>query len=138
VEGFSERSNIKVNFDIARGLGRLPGAVELVLFRILQESLTNVHRHAHSPSVDVRVEASASEIRLDVNDHGQGMSPELLERFRANGGGGVGLNSMRERISELGGRFEIASDSTGTRIQVAIPLSASFPEAPQITRTSAS
>jgi PAS domain S-box-containing protein len=137
VEGYSERSGIQVNFDSPPDLGRLSGAVELVLFRVLQESLTNVHRHAHGSSVDVRVQAGASEIELEVRDHGQGMPAELLERFKNNGGGGVGLNSMRERISELGGRFEIQSDSTGTRIRVAIPLSAALPQSAKAMRTSA-
>ena len=123
VEGFSKRSGIQVNFDIPKTSARLPGDVELVLFRILQESLTNVHRHAHTQSVEVQLQVGNSEVALEVRDHGQGMPPEFLERFRTNGGGGVGLNSMRERITELGGRFEIQSGTTGTLVRVAIPLS---------------
>lgn len=123
IEGFSERSGIQVNFDMPRTLGRLPGDVELVLFRILQESLTNVHRHARTQSVNVQLQVCDSEVTLEVRDHGKGMPRELLERFRTNGGGGLGLNSMRERISELGGRFEIQSDTNGTLVRVAIPLS---------------
>jgi PAS domain S-box-containing protein len=128
VEGFSQRSGIQVNFDIPRALARLPGDLELVLFRILQESLTNVHRHAQTQSVDVRLQAGDSEVALDVRDHGKGMPPELLARFRTNGGGGVGLNSMRERISELGGKFEIQSDTRGTHIRVVIPIPATVPQ----------
>ena len=122
VDGFSQRSGIQVKFDIPPAFARLPNDLELVLFRILQESLTNVHRHAHSHSVDVQLQVAGSEVVFEVHDHGKGMPPELLERFRTNGGGGVGLNSMRERVSELGGQFEIQSDTTGTRIRVAIPL----------------
>ncbi|HVB55776.1 MAG TPA: chemotaxis protein CheB [Candidatus Acidoferrales bacterium] len=123
VEGFSERSGIQVNFAIPREMKRLPGTVELILFRILQESLTNVHRHAQTRSVDVHVQVDASEIALEVRDHGKGMPPELLERFRATGAGvGIGLNSMRERISEISGRLEIQSDTSGTTIRVALPL----------------
>jgi signal transduction histidine kinase len=75
----------------------------------------NVHRHSHSKSVDVKLELGTNEIALEVRDYGEGMPAELLERFRAaRGGRGVGLRSMRERIGELGGHFEIQSDKNGT------------------------
>jgi two-component system CheB/CheR fusion protein len=122
VEGFSQRSGIQVNFNIPPTLKRLSVALELVLFRILQESLTNIHRHSQSRSADIRLKLDAGKITLEVTDYGQGMPPELIERFRSNDGGGVGLRSMRERISELGGRFEIQSDKNGTRIRVTAPL----------------
>src|SRR6266702_4572615 len=83
----------------------------LGLFRILQESLTNIHRHAHTSSVDIQLKVGADHITLQVKDYGQGMSAEMLEQFKTNGtGGGVGLLSMRERMSELSGRSEIQSD----------------------------
>lgn len=122
-ESFSERSGIQVNLDIPKELGRLPSVVELVLFRILQESLTNVHRHAHAHTVDIQVHAGAREVSLDVHDNGSGISPELLKQVRTNGGGGVGLNSIRERLRELDGRLEIQSDTGGTLIRVSIPIS---------------
>ena len=123
-EGFAKRSSIQVGFRIPPKLKRLPGLLELALFRVLQESLTNVHRHSHSTSVDVHLELRAGEISLEVQDYGQGMPAELFKRFRSGGAGaGVGLSSMRERISELGGRFEIESDENGTLIRVALPLS---------------
>lgn len=127
VEGFSERSGIQVNFDVPTGLGRLPGDVELVLFRVLQEGLTNVHRHARTQSVDVNLQVDDRKVSLEVRDHGRGMPPELLERFKTNGGGGVGvgLNSMRERISELGGRLEVESEANGTLIRAVIPVAKS-------------
>lgn len=124
VEGFSERSGIPVNLIIPNELKRLPDALEIALFRILQESLTNIHRHSHSQSVDIQLELGAEHITLQVKDYGAGISAELLERFRANGTGvGLGLRSMRERISELGGRFEIQSDKNGTLLKVTAPLS---------------
>ena len=123
-EGFAKRSGIQVGFRIPPKLKRLPGPLELALFRVLQESLTNVHRHSHSTSVDVHVELCAGEISLEVQDYGQGMPAELFKRFRSGGAGaGVGLSSMRERISELGGRFEIQSDENGTLIRATLPLS---------------
>lgn len=123
VEGFSKRSGIQVNLTIPERLKRLPGELELVLFRVLQESLTNVHRHSHAQSVDIHLEFPATDVLLQVRDYGQGMPAELLERFRVCTSVGVGLRSMRERISELGGRLEIQSDKNGTLIEVTAPLS---------------
>jgi two-component system NarL family sensor kinase len=129
VEGFSERSGIQVNLNIPPEMKRLPGTLELVLFRILQESLTNIHRHAHSQSVAIQVELGANQIALEVRDYGKGIPSERLERFRATGEGvGVGLSSMRERISELDGRFDIQSDSNGTMVRAVIPLPATVKE----------
>lgn len=123
VQGFSKRSGIPVKLEIPHTMKRLPEALELVLFRILQESLTNVHRYAQSRSVDVEVNWDAEEVTLQVRDHGKGISPELLERFKATGeGAGIGLSSMRERIKELDGRFEIESSARGTIIRAVIPV----------------
>src|SRR5260370_15364260 len=123
VEGFSERSGIPVTLTITPELKRLPFALELGLFRILQESLTNIHRHARSSSVDIQMEIGADHIKLQVKDYVQGLCSEILEKFRTNSTGiGVGLRSMRERITELSGRFEIQSDKNGTSIDVTIPL----------------
>jgi signal transduction histidine kinase len=123
VEGFSERSGIPVKLTATPELKRLPFELEVGLFRILQESLTNIHRHAHTSSVDIQLKLGADHVTLQVKDYGQGMSADILEQFRTNGtGGGVGLLSMRERISELSGRFEIQSDKNGTLIEVTVPL----------------
>lgn len=122
VEGFSQRSGIHVNLDIPSNLQRLPDGMELVLFRVLQESLTNVHRHSHSRSVDVRFEAADGEASISVRDYGRGLPPALVEQLNAGTGGGVGLNSMRERIAEIGGRFAIESDANGTWIRATVPL----------------
>jgi signal transduction histidine kinase len=124
IEGFAERSGIQANMDITDVSQRLPSALELALFRILQESLVNVHRHSHSVSVDIQLKFSTNELILEVRDHGQGMPSELLERVKSNNrlGGGVGLRSMSGRIRELGGVFEIESDKNGTLIRVTAPV----------------
>jgi len=122
-EGFSKRSGIQVNLSIPSDLERLPAAMELVLFRILQETLTNVLRHAHSQSVDVKVQADANRLTLTVRDYGVGIPPELLERLNRRGGGGVGLNGMRERVLQLGGRFDIRSQDPGTLVRAVLSLS---------------
>ena len=135
IEAFSERSGIKANIELSNESQRLSRSVELPLFRILQASLSNVHRHAHSPSVDVRFAISAGEAKLEVKDYGKGIDPELLRRFNRSGGGaGIGLAGMRERLRELGGRLEVESDSNGTLIRAVIPVSTSA-EAKESTAT---
>jgi len=129
VEGFSERSGIKATINIVDVPQRLPSALELVLFRILQESLVNVHRHSHSVSVDIQLKFSANDLVLEVREHGNGMPSELLDRVKSKNrlGGGVGLRSMSGRIRELGGTFEIESGKDGTLIRVTAPV----PESPR-------
>ncbi len=127
-EGFAKRSGIAVNLHISEDLQRLPQDQELVLFRVLQESLTNVLRHARSDSVDIGVEANDDRISVTVRDRGAGMPPELVERVLAGTGGGVGLSGMRERILQFGGRFQIESSPRGTSIHASLPLAAAQQE----------
>jgi PAS domain S-box-containing protein len=123
IDGFSQRSGIRVNLDIPTDLPRLPSGLELILFRIVQETLTNVHRHSESRSVDIQVQLDRSKVVLTVRDHGKGMRPELLEKLQSGGeGGGVGLNGMRERIKQFHGKFEIESSANGTVIRATLPL----------------
>jgi signal transduction histidine kinase len=104
----------------------LPRSVELPLFRILQASLSNVHRHAESLSIDVRYAVSETEAKLEVKDYGKGIDPELLREFKRTGGGaGIGLAGMRERLRELGGHLEVESDQHGTLVRALIPVSTS-------------
>lgn len=127
VEGFSQRSGIHVSLSLPEKLKRLPDAIELALFRLLQEGLTNIHRHSASPSAQITVALAHGEIELQIEDYGKGMAPEVLERFQSNSGYlGVGLVGMRERVRELGGHMEVHSAPTGTRIVATLPL----PESP--------
>ena len=124
VEGFAKRSGIQTSLDIPENLGRLPEPLELALFRVLQESLTNVHRHSKSPRADVSLRLSSEQVVLRVRDYGKGIPPEVLRRFRRNRAhGGVGLAGMRERIHELGGKLEMDSDSHGTQVLAITPRS---------------
>jgi signal transduction histidine kinase len=123
VEGFGQRSGLKVTLDAPKDLGRLPDAIELALFRVLQEALTNVHRHSSASTAEVMVRGDAEQVVLEVKDNGKGMSPELLSRFRATGEGvGVGLAGIGERVRELGGKLKLESDSNGTLVRVTIPV----------------
>jgi signal transduction histidine kinase len=130
VEGFSERSGIPVVLSLPENLGRLPGAAELALFRVLQESLTNIHRHSRSRNAEIMVSLLPSRIILRIRDHGRGMTGDVLERFQTNRGYvGVGLAGMRERVRELGGHMEVQSDLTGSLIVATLPIGETVHEA---------
>lgn len=123
VEGFGQRSGLQVTLDAPADLGRLPDAIELALFRVLQETLTNVHRHSGAMAAYIVIQRNAEGVTLEVKDNGRGISPELLSRFLATGEGmGVGLAGIGERVRELGGRLKLESDSHGTLVRVTIPL----------------
>jgi signal transduction histidine kinase len=123
LEGFAQRSGIEVKIDLPEELSRLPRPVALGLFRILQESLTNIHRHSNSAKAEVALELLPNHVLLRVRDYGKGIAPDLLETFRANGSNsGVGLAGMRERVRELGGQFTIQRCSPGTLISVTLPV----------------
>ena len=129
VKGFSQRSGIRVSLHLARGLGRLPANVEIALFRVLQEALGNVHRHAHTRTADIWIERKATDLILRVRDHGPGIPAGKLRRLRQNGSGGVGIASMRARIGELNGRWNIRSSKRGTVVEVVIPVPGAKPKA---------
>ena len=122
--GFGQRSGLDVSFEAADDLDRLPDAIELVLFRALQEALTNVHRHSGASSVDVRILRDAEQVMLEVKDNGRGIPNELLLSLNDGGSAaGVGLTGMRERVRELGGALRLESDSTGSLLRISIPVS---------------
>ena len=123
VEGFGQRSGIKVTLDAPDDLGRLPDAIELALFRVLQEALTNVHRHSGASEAHVSIGEEAGQVLLQIKDNGRGIPEELLTHFRATGAGmGVGVAGIRERAWELGGSLKVESDSGGTLVRVSIPV----------------
>jgi signal transduction histidine kinase len=117
VEGFEERSGIRVNLEISPELERLTPDAETALFRLVQEALTNIHRHAESPTADIRLSAGSGEIRLEVEDQGRGFPTEILggdQRPMARMG--VGMRGMEERLRQLGGDLKVSSGDWGTRI----------------------
>jgi signal transduction histidine kinase len=123
VEGFGKRSGIDVNLDIHDGVARLPAPVELVLFRVLQESLTNVHRHSGAARADVSLRLLGNRVTLRVKDYGHGMPESVLHSLREDRASvGVGLAGMTERIREMGGRLEIYSSTAGTEILARVPV----------------
>ena len=123
VEGFGSRSKITITLEMPPNLHRLPSEIEIALFRILQESLTNVHRHSGAKKVEVRILLDESSVSLIVEDHGKGIPRNVLDRFADSGTNvGVGLAGMRERAKELGGTLEVQSGKKGTRLHVVIPV----------------
>lgn len=122
---FAKRSGIEVKLGLPDGIDRLPEQAEIALFRILQESLTNVHRHSGSSRVQVELTKEKQRLTLTVRDFGSGMPAETFAAFqRKVSNGGVGLAGMRERVNDLGGQFEIASSKDGTVVFVSVPLAA--------------
>jgi signal transduction histidine kinase len=122
VEGFAQRSGIEVSIHMGKEIDRLPRETELALFRIVQESLINIHKHAKSPRADVSLNISGNEVTLRIRDYGQGIPADRLARFQTSGSQfGLGLAGMRERAREHGGRFEIQSNPAGTTISVRMP-----------------
>jgi signal transduction histidine kinase len=101
---------------------RLPKDVELALFRLLQECLTNVHRHANVKSIEVVLTCSTGQVRLSVIDDGRGISSEVVTRFRCGTASGVGLAGMRERLAELDGTLEVERRPRGTAVRTTIPV----------------
>ena len=122
VHGFGQRSNIRVGLNLPSDLERLPRDVELSLFRIVQECLTNIHRHSGSPSACVQLSRTREKVRLEVSDEGRGISSEIQERFFAGKSSGVGLRGMRERVCQLGGEIQIRTSGNGTSVVVVLPI----------------
>lgn len=119
---FSDRSGISVSLRITRDFGRLDGELELTAFRIIQEALTNVYRHAHAASARVRVERGKNTLFVVIQDNGVGM-PESQTQPSTNIPLGVGVAGMRERVEELHGRFKfISTAGKGTLVWVSIPI----------------
>ena len=122
VKGFAERSEIKIDLKVSPNFGRLPQEVETTLFRVVQEGLTNVHRHAKSPTASIRLSRCPTEVKLEIADKGRGMPAKTLHSGNQKSGKlGVGIMGMSERARQLGGRLEIDSSRRGTTVRVMIP-----------------
>ncbi len=125
INGFSQRSKIKVDLQLPANLERLSQELETTIFRVVQECLTNIHRHAGSPTAAVRIAHSDGFVLVHVEDHGKGIAPEKLAQMTAGGVPGVGLRGMRERVRQLGGTLDVVSSSgRGTTVRARLPLTA--------------
>jgi PAS domain S-box-containing protein len=123
LEGFTKRSGIKTTFQISPDLRRLSSDANETIFRVLQEALTNVHRHSGSGTADIQLLTKNDYIVLIISDHGKGMPPEILSPARSGISPlGMGLRGMSERMRYLGGRLEISSSGKGATITATIPV----------------
>jgi signal transduction histidine kinase len=124
LEGFSKRSGINTTFHVPDDFERLSRDAELVLFRVLQESLTNVQRHSGSKTADVEISQTDNGVTLQVMDRGKGLPTAILERGSQDwmGSLGVGLRGMSERLRQLGGSLDISSTESGTRVRATVPI----------------
>ncbi len=122
-DGFAERSKIKVDFAYDRAVGRLPLEMETAIFRLVQECLTNIHRHSGSSSAGIRIrrDVPAHSILIEVSDQGKGISGGAI-RISGPAKPGIGIQGMRERVRQLGGKIEIRSGDAGTTIVADFPL----------------
>lgn len=126
IEGLRERSDVRIELLVSEDIGRVPGDTELVLFRVVQECLTNIHRHSGSDTASIRLTRDSGTMVLEVQDTGKGIPPEKLAELQS-AGSGVGIRGMRERVRQLGGDMKIDSESAGTRITVSIPIANDAP-----------
>ena len=121
--GFTERTGIEVEVEISPHLGRMIPDVEVALFRVVQESLTNIQRHSGSPQARIRIDRDPAKITLEIGDKGNGISGNLRRRKAESPfGPGVGIPSMHERVKLIGGHLEIESSNSGTTVRVTIPI----------------
>jgi len=122
LNGFAERSDIAAVLEFAPDVGSLLPTQELSLFRVVQESLTNIHRHSGSPTALVRLAKKGDLIELEVSDRGRGMSQEAIQKLKEGRSSGVGLRGMKERVGQLGGSLEICSQGSGVAVRVLLPV----------------
>ena len=123
IQGLSERSGLEIALDVPADFQRLSREMELVMFRLVQESLTNIHRHSGSKSAAIRLARNDSYVSLEVQDSGKGITAEKLSQIQSQGSG-VGIRGMRERARHFGGHMMIESSQKGTRISFQFPPSA--------------
>ena len=122
VDGFSERSKIKVDLDIPDEFRRLSDEMEIAIFRMIQECLTNIHRHSGGVAAAIRVHEEDRRVLVEVQDTGKGIALEKQLELSSSGRTGVGFRGMRERLRQLGGTLEIRSDGGGTVVIATLPL----------------
>lgn len=125
-EGFAQRSGISVDLETTPGFGRLPGDMEIALFRTVQESLTNIHRHSGSETARIRLSRTTEAVDVEITDTGKGIAPQRLHGNQVIAG--VGIMGIHERMRQFGGNAAIASSAKGTVVQATIPLNNGLPD----------
>lgn len=121
VEGFATRSKIDTKLDLPQHFVDLPNEMELAIFRVVQECLTNIHRHSGSPTAGIRIVQDGACLRVEVEDAGRGILPEQESTLGSPGSTGVGLRGMQERLRQFGGTLQVQSNGHGTRVTAILP-----------------
>ncbi len=127
-QGLSGRGSASIHLEIGEDFGRIPTEMELVVFRLVQECLTNIHRHANAKNATIRLWRQVDRVSVEIEDDGRGMSAQKLAEVQSVGSG-VGIRGMRERVRQLQGEMEIGSDPSGTKVRANIPIPDSATEA---------
>jgi PAS domain S-box-containing protein len=122
IDGFSERSKINVQLELPDDFGRLPRNLEITLFRVVQECLTNIHRHSGSSTASIRLARLQNEVCLEVRDAGKGMPLETQTSLASGKLSGVGLRGMQERLRQMGGQLDVQSNGAGTLVIATLPI----------------
>jgi PAS domain S-box-containing protein len=122
VDGFSERSQIKVDLEIPSDFPRLSDDIEITIFRVVQECLTNIHRHSGSATAAIRVLREGNRLSIQVRDNGKGIPNDKQRELTASGRGGVGFGGMRDRLRQFGGTLDIQSDGTGCVVNAVLKV----------------
>jgi PAS domain S-box-containing protein len=125
IDGLMERSALDINLSMDDEFGRLPRDLELVVFRLIQECLTNIHRHSGSKTAFIAIRREGDNISVEVQDEGKGISAEKLAEIQTRGSG-VGIRGMRERVEQFQGTLTIESNGVGTRLSASIPIPKDF------------
>jgi signal transduction histidine kinase len=126
VQGVEERSGKEIDLSISDDFGRLPADMELAIFRMVQECLTNIHRHAESQTARIRVSRENGTVCIEVQDAGKGISPERLSEIRSRGSG-VGIGGIQERLRQFRGDIKIESNGSGTVVLATVPIPDEIP-----------
>ena len=122
IEGFAERSQIRVHLDMPADFDRLSSDQEIAVFRVVQECLTNIHRHSESARAIIRITRGDGQVHLEVRDEGKGIPPDQQVALNSYGAMGVGFRGMRERLRQLGGSLQILSSEEGTIVSATLPV----------------
>jgi signal transduction histidine kinase len=127
VEGITQRSGLSISLNLPDNLDRFSRDAELVVFRVVQECLTNIHRHSGSKTAAIDIAFSGGAVSIKVQDSGKGMTADKLAKIQSNAAG-VGVRGMRDRVHQLGGQINIQSNASGTTVSVILPVSVKVPK----------
>ena len=126
IQGLTDRCRLEIALEVPADFERLSREMELVMFRLVQECLTNIHRHSGSKSAVIRIARDGDGVSLEVQDRGRGISAEKLSEIQSQGSG-VGIRGMRERARHFGGHMLIESNHKGTKISFRFPFAKKVP-----------